>query len=118
MENAPSNNEASSGTSALDDGLGARLFPVLRAPAGCAAFVRWDALDDRHAQRVHGQSLADLADRGGLSASEIVINVRRLKWTDPVDLTEAIAVTNSIAPNVKVTGSALPNQTKDEANEY
>ncbi len=89
-----------SAASGLSAGLGARLFPVLRAPAGCAAFVRWDALDDRHAQRVHGQSLADLADRGGLSASEIVINVRRLKWTDPVDLTEAIAVTNSIAPNV------------------
>ena len=99
MEQAPSNNEASSDTSALSAGLGARLFPVLRAPAGCTAFVRWDALDDRHAQRVHGQTLERLAERGGLSASEIVINVRRLKWTDPVDLAEAIAVTNSIAPN-------------------
>lgn len=100
MEQAPKVEGTSSGTSALDDGLGARLFPVLRPPVGCAQFVRWDALDERHAMRVHGQTLADLADRGGLSASEIVLNVRRLKWTDPVDLAEAIAVTNSIAPNV------------------
>lgn len=77
-----------------------RVFPVLSPPAGCTKYVRWDALSDDHAIRVHGQTLERLSLRGGLSSNEIACNVLRLRWADPVDLETAIRVTNSIAPNV------------------
>jgi hypothetical protein len=57
-------------------------FPVLGTKhlPGCPAFVNKDALDERWAQTIHGQSLGSIAKRGGLSPAEIVMNVRRLPF--------------------------------------
>jgi hypothetical protein len=92
------NNEADSGASRSDAVLEAR-FPVLKPPPGCAAWVRLDALDEGWAQRVHGQTLKRLAERGGLCPEEIVWNLKRLKWGHKVTRDYAIALTNGIASN-------------------
>jgi len=39
--------------------------------------VPWSLLNDEHARRVHGQSLEELAGRGGLSPGEILLNMTR-----------------------------------------
>lgn len=43
-------------------------------------FIRWDALNEEWAGRNHGQTLARLAERGGLSPCEIVANIERRPW--------------------------------------
>ncbi len=39
--------------------------------------IRWDALDEEQAQRNHAQSLARLAERGGLDPVEAIANIER-----------------------------------------
>ena len=75
----------------------ARGFPVLRPPEGCAQFVTWSSLSEDLAQKHHGQSLAQLARRGGLTPYEITVNVRRLKLHAVVSEASAIEITNGIA---------------------
>lgn len=75
-------------------------FPVLNAPTGCAKWVRQDALDEEWAMRIHGQTLERLAQRHGLCPVEIMMNVKRLKFTmkfTDKDKEAAIALVNSIA---------------------
>lgn len=50
-------------------------FPVLNSPEGFPKFVKWDALNEEWAQKMHGQDLEKLASRGGLSVEEIVMNI-------------------------------------------
>jgi hypothetical protein len=60
-----------------------RLFPVMHALLiGCPTHVPWRLLSEEWAQRLHGQSLEYLAERGGLDPTEIVANVHRLTWEE------------------------------------
>lgn len=74
-------------------------FPVLRAPPGCASFIKWSALDDRQARVNHSQTLERLAERGGLSPVEIFGNINRIKWRDlgGVDKAAAVELVNRLA---------------------
>lgn len=94
-------NETKAGVSPVlsTAGLAARRFPVLKPPPGCTSWVRWEALDPQWAMRIHGQTLERLAERGGLCAEEIMLNLKRLKWSAVTPKDEAIALTNSIAAN-------------------
>jgi hypothetical protein len=58
----------------------ARAFPVLNGPHGCPRFVRWSALSETRAMFNHGQSLARLAERGGLDPLEIAANLAGTSW--------------------------------------
>lgn len=76
--------------------MSARGFPVLLAPEGCPATVAWSSLDESHAQQTHGQTLAQLARRGGLTPCEVFANVRRVAFAcvneaDALDLVRRIA---------------------------
>ena len=93
-------NEGAGGASHSDAVLEAR-FPVMKPPPGCTAWVRLDALDEAWAQRVHGQTLKRLAERGGLCPEEIMWNMKRLKWGHKVSRDEAVAMTNGIASNAQ-----------------
>jgi hypothetical protein len=77
----------------------ARPFPVLCPPDDCPRAVTWSSLDPEHAERVHGQTLAQLAKRGGLTPAEIFGNVRRvpLKQYGRIDAAEAIDLVKRIA---------------------
>lgn len=44
MENTPSNNEASSGTSALDDGLGRCCYGGVKPKTACASCGAWEGI--------------------------------------------------------------------------
>jgi hypothetical protein len=65
-----------------------KLFPVLFSSAserllrglGCPEFVRWDALSEGWAYQNHDQSLARLAERGGLDPTELVANIEKRQW--------------------------------------
>lgn len=74
-----------------------RRFPVLQPPIGCAAWVIWYALDGQWALRIHGQSLEQLAKRGGLSPKEIYLNKYRLPLLTNVSDRDAIELCNKIA---------------------
>lgn len=52
-------------------------FPVLQT--GKKIYVDWDCLNEDWALMIHGQTLERLAERGGLSPKEIVLNVERRK---------------------------------------
>ena len=103
-----------SGASRSDAVLEAR-FPVLKPPPGCTAWVRLDAMDEEWAQRVHGQTLKLLAERGGLCPEEIMWNLKRLKWGHKVSRDEAVALTNGIASNAEITGRTLAQNEADAA---
>ena len=47
-----------------------------------------EMLSEQWAQRNHGQSLAKLNSRGGLSPAEMLANIERRKWL-PIDENEA-----------------------------
>ena len=75
-----------------------RLFPVLHPPKGCVPHVQWDALSNTQALKVHYQTLERLAERGGLCPTEIFWNVNGYKWGVIVPIEDAVALTNSLAP--------------------
>ena len=52
-------------------------FPVLNPPEGFPRYVKWDALNEDWAKKIHQQDLGKLASRGGLSVDEIVMNTQR-----------------------------------------
>lgn len=66
-------------------------FPVMRNGKQIG-LVRWKALNEENANRVHGQSLLGLAKRGGLNPEEIFINVNDLHWGSKVDSQAAEAL--------------------------
>jgi hypothetical protein len=47
---------------------------------GCPAEFPDELLDEQWAQRIHGQTLKRLNERGGLSPSEIICNVEKLTF--------------------------------------
>lgn len=49
-------------------------------------FVKWSELSEEQARENHGQCLARLASRGGLSPREIVANVRGKAFRDIRDI--------------------------------
>ena len=89
---------------ALSAGLDAKRFPLLRNLkwAGCAFSVPWLLLNEEYAQKNHGQSLARLAERGGLDPVELVANIRHMDQYDldgKITLQEAVAIVNELASN-------------------
>jgi hypothetical protein len=69
-------------------------FPVIvhdQWAQGCPRYIRLDALNEEWAQRNHDQSLARLAERGGLDPTEIVANLEQRPWRD-MDLETAIRI--------------------------
>ncbi len=59
-------------------------FPILQSYKGEQRpdAVNWSALNEEQAQKNHSQSLARLAERGGMSPPEIVANIERCDWLD------------------------------------
>ena len=59
-----------------------RQFPIhsgsRREMPGMPNTVRWDALNELQARKNHGQTLERLAERGGLSPTEMMCNVARI----------------------------------------
>lgn len=76
-------------------------FPVLgyKHLPGCPAFINKDALNERWAQTIHGQSLDRIAKRGGFSPAEVVMNVRLLPFHQGnlTTSSEAVGVCQQIA---------------------
>lgn len=70
-------------------------FPVLNPPEGCAHYVRLSKLSEDYARQVHGQTLEQLAKRGGLSPQEIVNNYMRM--TPEMPFKNIAKLVNSIA---------------------
>lgn len=70
----------------------ARPFPVLNPPAGCPTHVIWSSLNADRAQKIHGTTLARLAQRGGLTITEIFANVRGIALRDVRTITHAEAL--------------------------
>ncbi len=58
-------------------------FPVL-GRTGSVKYVKWDKLDEKWAQKLHSQTLARLAERGGLAWEELYCNYYKLTWTREV----------------------------------
>ena len=81
-------------------------FPVLKSRHGdfenCPDFVRLDKLSEKRAQKNHGQTLERLAERGGLSPSEIAANLKDTGWWELKDLDlsndEITEMVRAIAP--------------------
>jgi len=69
-------------------------FPVLLSyhggsrEKGFPTHVKWSELSESQAQKNHSQSLGRLAERGGLSPSEIVGNIKGIGWCDLGTITE------------------------------
>lgn len=55
-------------------------FPVL-GRTGSIKYIKWDKLNEGWAKKLHSQSLARLAERGGLSWEELYCNYYKLPWT-------------------------------------
>jgi len=72
-------------------------FPILQS--GPTMFIDLSLLSDQWAQKVHGQSLARLAERGGLSPVEVVMNIKRIMYGDAgrIDKAKAKAYVDSIS---------------------
>ena len=51
-------------------------------------FVKWSALSESQAWSNHGQTLARLAQRGGLCPCEMVGNVKGIDWVDLLGIQE------------------------------
>lgn len=69
-----------------------RMFPVLRAKGGCPTLVPWDfiAPHERWAMNNHSQTLERLAERGGITAGEMVAVIEGRRWT-PMEYEKATA---------------------------
>lgn len=74
-------------------------FPVLNAPTGCARAVKISELDRFWILKIHGQSLERMAERGGLTPKEIMLNRRRepLMAIYGYSESDAVGIVNSIA---------------------
>lgn len=57
---------------------------------GTKIAIRFDALNEQWAQNNHGQSLARLAERGGLGADEALAILKRRRWTPPIPGSDAL----------------------------
>lgn len=61
-----------------------RQFPIL-GRTGSVKFIKWDMLNEEWAQKNHSQSLARLAERGGLCWEEVYCNYYKLPYTRVID---------------------------------
>lgn len=86
-----------------------KLFPLILDAVdrklGCPEFIRWDALSEGWAYQNHGQTLAVLASRGGLSPCEAVANIERHQWR-PLSHEAAVEFVKRYAPPPPCTGSS------------
>lgn len=82
-------------------------MPIL----GTLFALRMDALNDEQAQKNHGQTLARLAERGGLALNEATAIAERRKWRDQ-RATEAVqalqALVASPAPAAPSDAAGVP----------
>lgn len=54
--------------------------------------IPFQLLDRDHAMRVHAQTLERLAERGGMSPSELVGNILRLRWNEFPEFAAAVEI--------------------------
>jgi hypothetical protein len=80
-----------------------RAFPVhsYRKYQGAPRYIRWSALNEQWARRIHDQSLEELAERGGLCPSEIVGNIKRLTFAQICAYNTAMAVNEILSLEFK-----------------
>ncbi len=69
-----------------------KLMPLMRT----GFYVHFDVLDERQAQRNHGQTLARLRERGGLGPSEALAIAERRSWRQ-TNIPEAITALSALA---------------------
>lgn len=74
-----------------------KLFPVLPKYRGYIAGVAWDlvAKHEEQAMRNHYQTLERLAERGGLSLSELAAVLEDRRWRN-MSVPEALAVIKTV----------------------
>lgn len=65
-------------------------FPLLTGKFP-KVFIRWDCLNEEWAWKNHSQTLERLAQRGGLSAKEVVMNIEKIKGSNVKDITDEFA---------------------------
>lgn len=94
-----------------------RAFPILwpydRAAiaayeiAGCPRYVAWSALEshEEQAKRNHGQTLEELAARGGLSPREAVAVLTDRRWAEVARMPEDVAILELLRLVLGPTGS-------------
>jgi hypothetical protein len=72
------------GSRVTDGLLGQMVMPVVQNGTrnGPVLFLPFALLDEKHAQKLHGQSLEQLAYRGGLSAHEAICHIDRIGLWD------------------------------------
>lgn len=78
-------------------------MPILgRIVDGCPSSIPFDALTERWAQNNHGQSLSRLAERGGLSLTEVAANIEERRWRSMTDdeLREALKALKTVCTGV------------------
>lgn len=69
-----------------------KLMPIMHT----GMWISFDVLDERQAQRNHGQTLARLAERGGLNAAEALAIAERRAYK-PVHTKDAIVALSALA---------------------
>ncbi len=65
-------------------------FPILQN--GEKVYIDWDCLNEDWAQVVHGQTLQQLSERGGLSIEEVYLNVNRKPASCIKEVSESSAI--------------------------
>lgn len=73
-------------------------FPVLQS--GKKIYVDAMCLDNEWARKLHGQSIYELAGRGGLSPKEIVLNIERRPLSDVNFVSDLYA--NKVAKRIQI----------------
>ena len=73
-----------------------KMFPIMGSPKGCPNEIPWSALNEEWAQRNHSQSLARLAERGGLDVKEAFCNINKIHWSSAVRFKEAVDLVKKV----------------------
>lgn len=71
-------------------------FPVLSKDKLVLSSVPWEILNDQWARNNHGQTLQRLADRGGLSFSEMAAIIEKREWCDMTQANALTVINNAI----------------------
>ncbi len=74
-------------------------FPVLGDDTS-VKYVDWGCLNNFWALRIHNQNLERLAERGGLSPEEIVLNIEKRKFGEIKNITTSYA--NNLVRKIQV----------------
>jgi hypothetical protein len=88
----------------------ARRFPIMRPfgidtkGRGLPKLIQWDSLNEEWAALNHGQSLDELARRGGLDPTEAAAIIQRRRWR-PMKIDDALDVIEPfVAPDTEEAG--------------